>query len=205
LALASNGLSGRSTNSIGYATNSMNGFTANLGVSQEKTSKGNTGLNKVDGLIGSVAYNNGPISARYAFGQGKASIKSTASNLTSSKTTDNAFAVSYDLGVAKPYVQHETTKLTLQNIGGEPVDGGILKTSATEFGASFPMGAFAPHVTFGSGEVSLDGEEVKTSAFQVGTTYSLSKRTSIYAATGQFKIKGEQKTTGYKAGLIHNF
>ena len=206
LALASNGLGGRSTNSIGYATNSINGFTANLGVSQEKTSTGANALNKVDGLIGSVAYNKGPLSARYAFGQGKASIKSTALGLNSSKTTDNAFAVSYDLGVAKPYVQHETTKLTVQNIGGEPVtDGGILKSSATEFGASFPMGALAPYVTFGSGKLSLDGEEIKTSAFQVGTTYSLSKRTSIYAATGQFKLKEVQKTTGYKAGLIHAF
>lgn len=209
LAIASNGLSGRSTNSIGYTSPSFGGVTASFGVSKEKTSTDTTALNKVDGMIGSVAYASGPLNARIAIGQGKASVQTATLGLTSSKTTDTAMAVSYDLGFVAPYIQHESTKLTLGNAGGEALtEGNVLKTKATEIGAKFPMGAFTPYVTMGSGKVKFDGESINTSAFQVGTTYDLSKRTSLYAATGQFSLKNDGakiKTTGYKAGLVHNF
>ena len=206
LALAQNGLSGRSTNSIGYTSPSFGGMTASFGLSQEKTSTANTALNKVDGMIGSVAYAAGPLNARFALGQGKASLKTNAANLTSTKTTDTAFGVSYNLGIAVPYIQHENTKLTLQNLGGTALtEGNVLKTGATEIGSTFPMGAFTPYVTFGSGKLEFDGRKVKTSAFQVGTTYNLSKRTYVYGAVGQLKLKDVAKTTGYKLGLVHQF
>jgi predicted porin len=206
LALFSNGLSARSTNSVGYTLPSFGGFTASIGLSQEKTSTGSTALNKVDGVIGSLAYAAGPLNARLAIGQGKASLKTTANNLSSSKTTDTAFAASYDLGVAVPYIQHETTKVTLANLAGVALtDGNTLKSSATELGAKFPMGALTPFVTLGSGNLKFDGEKIKTSSFQVGTTYDLSKRTSLYASAGQIKLKEVSKTNGYKVGLIHNF
>jgi len=204
LALLSNGLSGRSTNSIGYTSPSFGGLTASLGLSQEKTSTGNTKLNKTDGVIASVAYASGPLNARLALGQGKASLKTTATNLSSSKTTDTAFAVSYDLGMAVPYIQHETTKVTLSSLGGV-ADNSVLKSSATEIGSKFPMGAFTPYVTLSSGNVTVGNDKTKTSAFQLGTTYDLSKRTSLYAAVGQFKFKDVSKTNGYKVGLVHQF
>lgn len=204
LTLLANGLSGRSTNSIGYTSPSFSGMTASLGLSQEKTSTGNTKLNKTDGVIASLAYAAGPLNARLAFGQGKASLKTTATNLSSSKTTDTAFAVSYDLGMAVPYLQHETTKVTLSSLGGT-ASNGVLKSSATEIGSKFPMGAFTPYVTLSSGNLNFGGEKTKTSAFQIGTTYDLSKRTSLYAAVGQLKLKDVSKTNGYKVGLVHQF
>jgi len=204
LTLLSNGLSGRSTNSIGYTSPSFGGLTASLGLSQEKTSTGNTKLNKTDGVIASLAYAAGPLNARLAFGQGKASLKTTATDLSSSKTTDTAFAVSYDLGMAVPYIQHETTKVTLSSLGGAAANG-VLKSSATEIGSKFPMGAFTPYVTLSSGNVKVGSNKTKTSAFQLGTTYDLSKRTSLYAAAGKIKLENEFKTTGYKVGLVHQF
>ncbi len=207
LKLLNNGLSARSTNSIGYSTPSFGGgFTASIGVSKEKTSTGNSALDKVEGVIGSLAYASGPLNARLALGEGKMASKTTATNLSSAKTTDAAFAVSYDLGVAVPYIQHETTKVTVANANGFAfTENNKLKSNATELGAKFPMGAFTPYVTVGYGNFKSDGEKLKTSSFQIGTTYDLSKRTSVYAAAGQLKYKEVSKTNGYKIGLIHNF
>ena len=206
LALLSNGISGRSTNSVGYTSPSFGGVTASIGFSQEKTSTGSTALNKVNGMIGSLAYAAGPLNARLAFGEGKASLATSAANLTSSKGSDTAFGVSYDLGVAVPYIQHETTKTTLTSLAGTALtEGNVLKSAATELGAKFPMGALTPYVTVGNGKLKFDGEEIKTSSYQIGTTYDLSKRTSLYAAAGQIKLKEVAKTNGYKVGLIHNF
>ncbi len=206
LALLNNGLSARSTNSIGYTSPSFSGFTASVGVSNEKTSTGNTALNKIEGVIASLAYASGPLNARLALGEGKASLKTTATNLSSAKTTDSAFAVSYDLGVAVPYAQYEASKTTVGNLLGAAIaTNNSFKSSATELGAKFPMGALTPYITVGAGNFKFDGEKIKTSAFQVGSTYDLSKRTSVYAAAGQFKLKEVSKTTGYKIGLIHNF
>jgi predicted porin len=206
LAMFSNGLSGRSKDSIGYTSPSFGGVTASLGLSQEKTSTGNTALNKTDGMIGSLAYAAGPLNARLAFGQGKLSQQTTASNLSSAKTTDTAFAVSYDLGMAVPYIQHETTKVTVSSfVGNALTTGNVLKSSATEIGSKFPMGAFTPYVTLGSGNIKVGNNKTKTSAFQIGTTYDLSKRTSLYAAAGKLKLENEFKTTGYKVGLVHQF
>ena len=206
LALVSNGLSGRSSNAIGYSAPAIGGFIASVGLSQEKTSTGDTALNKVNGVIGSLAYAAGPLNARLALGEGKASLKTTATNLSAAKTTDAAFAASYDLGVAVPYIQYETTKVTLTDLAGmAQTEGNVLKTAATELGAKFPMGAFTPYVTVGSGNMKFDGDEIKTTSFQIGTTYDLSKRTSVYAAAGQLKLKEVSKTNGYKIGLIHNF
>ncbi len=206
MSMLNNGLSGRSTNSIGYTTPSFGGFTASIGMSQEKTSTSNTALDNKEGVIGSLAYAAGPLNARLAIGEGKVSVKTTATNLSSAKLSDMAFAVSYDLGVAVPYIQHETTKTTVGNLDGQALSSSnFMKSSATELGAKFPMGAFTPYITAGAGNFkSADGKS-KTSAFQVGTTYDLSKRTSVYAAAGQFKIKETLKTNGYKIGLIHNF
>ena len=67
------------------------------------------------------------------------------------------------------------------------------------------MGAFTPYVTLGSGNIKVGNNKTKTSAFQIGTTYDLSKRTSLYAAAGKLKLENEFKTTGYKVGLIHQF
>jgi predicted porin len=196
-----NGLSGRSTNAVAYASPSFGGVTFGLGLSNEKTAGSNTSVNKVDGMIGTVAYAAGPLNARLAFGQGKGDIKGSGSDLTSSKTTDTAFAVSYNLGVAVPYLIHETTKVTLSNFIGDATPGVSLKTKATELGATFPMGAATPYVTFSNGKI----EDTKTSAFQLGSTYNLSKRTYLYGAVGEFKIEDIQKTTGYKLGLVHSF
>jgi len=84
------------------------------------------------------------------------------------------------------------------------------------------MGAFTPYVLFGNGKIkghanNVLNNERKTSAFQVGTTYALSKRTYVYGAVGQQKNTQQLnaataaanrtaiKESGYKLGLVHSF
>ena len=88
-----------------------------------------------------------------------------------------------------------------------------MKTRATEVGVSFPMGSIEPFVTVGRGKATMNlaGEQVanlKTSAYQLGANYNLSKRTSVYAATGRFNAKQDDfriKQTGYGVGIVHMF
>jgi predicted porin len=204
-ALAQNGLSGRSTNSIGYSSPSFDGFTFGLGLSQEKVSTGPV-LNEANGFIGSVAYAKGPLSARLAYGEGESEVRtsSTANNTNSAKSTDTSFAVSYNLGVAVPYLQYEATKVDVNQIGGTAFNKEFA-SNATEIGSTFPMGAFTPYVTFGAGELEYAGSSIKTSAYQLGTTYALSKRTYVYGGAGRFKVDTVAETTGYKLGLVHSF
>ena len=86
-----------------------------------------------------------------------------------------------------------------------------IKANAMEFGARFPMGALTPYVAIASGNhKDEDGKFAKSSGFQVGTTYDLSKRTYVYVAAGQDKVKAVDvnanvKRSSYAAGLVHSF
>ena len=181
------------------------GFTFGLGLSQEKVSTGPV-LNEANGFIGSVAYAKGPLSARLAYGEAESEVRtsSTANDTNSAKSTDTSFAVSYNLGVAVPYLQYEATKVDVNQIGGTAFNKEFA-SNATEIGSTFPMGAFTPYVTFGAGELEYAGNGIKTSAYQLGTTYALSKRTYVYGGAGRFKIDTVAETTGYKLGLVHSF
>ena len=88
--------------------------------------------------------------------------------------------------------------------------------TAWEIGARFPMGAFAPYITYGQGEITTPGAvglnagSNDTSAWQIGTTYNLSTRTFVYAAIGEFQRDtatgaNNRKSDGFALGLVHNF
>lgn len=233
------GMSGRSTNSIAYRSPSLGGFVIAAGVTSEKATADAAGVvvteGKVNGSSIAASYNNGPLSAHAVSTSAKATTISPAKAAVlgndalgipgspavgpinnTGKVSTNGFAVSYDLGMAKPYFQYEngkTTPSTAVNANS--------KYSAWEIGATFPLGAFTPYVTFGNGKLVDRAAGVvvssdKTSAYQFGTTYALSKRTSLYGAYGAFNVKENTpgvlnvnrvnlKSTGYKFGLIHNF
>ena len=209
---ASRGLGIRSENAIGYRSPSFGGLDLRIQTTHEKTEL-NGAVNKTTGYIAGVGYNNGPVSALLALGQGKLQAPAVApAAATNAKVTDVAFAVSYNLGVAVPYFQFESAKGTNTVVAGE------VKTRGYELGAKFPMGAFTPYVSVSGGKIKttptgLATAELKTRGFQLGTTYDLSKRTYVYAAAGQDKNiaaalatgTGDVKRTGYALGLVHNF
>jgi predicted porin len=196
------GVNGRSRNSVSYTSPNINGFTASLGTNNQKNVTSGV---KATGTSASVAYTSGPLSARVAIANGKNSNSTTGALV--GKTSDTALAASYNLGVAIPYVQYETAKVTIAG-------GDYFKVDSYEVGARFPMGAFTPYVTFSNGKHKVeDGTIAKSSAYQIGTTYDLSKRTYLYAATGRDNTKGsgltagefQNKRTGYAVGLVHSF
>lgn len=233
------GIGARSTNSIAWSSPKFNGFGFGVGTVQDKSTTSlqdlsisgtaqtdGTGESKTAGYILSADYASGPLKVVLAHGTAKLRVdlttaSSTASNIfqyagaTQNKVTDTALLLAYDLGFVAPYFQYETIKHTFEITNGAG-NGDNLKTAAYEIGAKFPMGAFTPFVTVGRGSLkATDGPtgvsaKVKTSAYQIGTTYDLSKRTYLHAAYGQFKAKEEATTdnfkrTGYKVGLVHQF
>jgi predicted porin len=210
------GLSGRSTNAIAYRSPSFGGVVVAVGLTNEstQTTVGTVTTDaKTSGNSVAATYSAGPLSVHAV----AASAKRTATPVTGKQST-NGVAVSYDIGMAKPYFMIETGKATADTTAS----GTNTKYSAWELGATFPMGAFTPYVLFGNGKIKgqtnnvLDNER-KTSAFQVGTTYALSKRTYVYGAVGQQKNTQQLnaataaanrtaiKESGYKLGLVHSF
>ena len=214
------GLSGRSVNSIGYRSPVFaGGFTASFGTTSQSVETttnipANTTKASTSGYIGSVGYANGPINVLAAYGQGKLKASTTLPATSGEgKVTDFGVKASYDLGVAVPYIMYENAK-TSSNANG--LSNGSDNSRGFEIGSTFPMGAFTPYILFASNKVKetlpsgATGDVDKTRAFQVGTQYSLSKRTFVYGGIGRSTVKTENttaqaKSSGYALGLVHNF
>ena len=139
------------------------------------------------------------------------------------RAKDFGLRASYDLGVAVPYIQYENVKATSTNL----LSGAQGETSSRgyEIGSTFPMGAFTPYILFANNKFSAANggtatgstaatsvagpKAAKTTAFQLGTKYDLSKRTFVYGGYGASATKietvNEVKSTGFGLGLVHNF
>ncbi len=216
----------RLSNSFMYTSPSFSGFTVAAEMALGETWKSadaaegannpttaaasNEKKNETTGVR--LSYANGPLAAGYAHEITKngtfAAIKLlgvTASDIPLSgldfdkRTANNLFA-SYDFGVAKVGFVNNSTKFT--------VDGeGSLKWTNNTLSAAAPLGAATLFASTSSGKVkSDDGESTKVSAYQLGASYALSKRTNVYAFTGQQKWKdAEIKYTSTTLGLRHSF
>lgn len=224
---ASARLTERAENSLGFASPSFGGVKLRASVISRKnngdiqTPKASaTGLTVTNGVVATgittaqktqgfgfaAGYDNGPLSVLGVFGTAKQT-DLTAGTLTPTlgKINDYGFNVKYDLGVAVPYFIYEAGKLT------SSAPGFFNKTSGFEVGAKFPLGAFTPYVTFNAMKNTTNApSKEKVRAFQIGTNYDVSKRTSLYAALGSDKksvsVAGTAtKRTGFALGLVHKF
>jgi predicted porin len=194
----------RSENSLGYRSPTFGGFHVRANVVNQKTAPGL----KTSGFIAAAGYDNGPLSALLAIGNGK-NVTSPTAATTDGKVRNFGFGVSYDLGLAVPYFQFEQTKESAI------VGSGYDKIRAFEIGSKFPLGAFTPYITLSSGKAKDDLSNTgKIRGFQIGTTYDISKRTYVYGAIGSDKTTpvaapsaapGFSKNTGYALGLVHSF
>jgi predicted porin len=220
------GLRGRSQNSIAYSSPNMGGLTFGIGTVQESSTTDTTtpaGVTtqagaKVSGYMLGLAYANGPLAVNAAYGNGK-STAIAASVSAAAKLSDFGVGVSYDLGVAKIIGAYETGTTKFATTPATP---GNAKANALSIGAEFPMGAFKPFVQFGTGKIkdsvgnAAGVDSGKTSGFQVGATYTLSKRTNVYGAIGSDKVtestsvpgattNDSSKRSGFSVGLVHTF
>jgi len=210
----------RTQNAIAYVSPAFSGFTFSAGTVNEEVNSG-TSARKYDGFILGLNYTQGPLAAQFAFGNldvgyhaplGFGSVAAPAN----AEVQNWALGVRYTLPQVVLSFIYEDSELS--------VPGATLREfNAWEIGARFPMGAFAPYITFGQGEIttaaatpaSLGGGGLNvgsndTSAWQIGTTYNLSARTWVYAAFGEFQRDAatganNRKQDGYAIGLVHTF
>ncbi len=88
--------------------------------------------------------------------------------------------------------------------GGRSDNG---KFETTSVGVSVPLGALTLNATTDRGEIVDSGSAVrKITAYQLSAYYALSKRTNLYAITGELKNKTTSaKDNQYVIGLRHTF
>jgi len=223
----------RTQNAIAYVSPAFSGFTFSAGVVNEEHTTAAAAARKYDGFILGLGYSQGPLTAHFAFGQldvgyhAPLSAAGTIPAATNSAVNPlNAEVQNWALGVRYTLPQvvlsfiYEDSELSLPGAL-------VSEFNAWEIGARFPMGAFAPYITYGQGEINTLRDRTggtalgaaafarnegvnDTSAWQIGTTYNLSTRTWIYAAVGEFQRDqangtNNTKSDGFALGLVHTF
>jgi predicted porin len=180
------GGSARSSNTIGYKTPNMGGFTANVAVSLAET----TGQGRGTGF--NAEYAAGPIYAGLGYEK--------INDGTADGNSVLNLAFHYNLGFIKPMIYFAKGEV------------GTLSNKVVLLSASAPLGNGL--VKFGVSRVTLDlpaaAPEDTHTKVGLGYNYNLSKRTNLYfdlgsatgiAATG---AKGE-RSTAYAVGVRHTF
>lgn len=210
---AGNNQNSRRSNMIQYTTPSFNGLTASVQTGFAGAASSTTGNNTAV----RIAYANVPLTVaaatettkmtKLSIGNIGATLNNDFANVT--RTTDlsndladrkrNAYGATYDLGVAKVGFTHSDAK------AGSAADAG--KFEVNSFGVSAPIGAWTLNATTDSGKFTDSGAaSAKISAYQLSAYYALSKRTNLYAITGQVKNKATTaKDSQYAIGLRHQF
>jgi predicted porin len=126
-------------------------------------------------------------------------------------TTDNMYVGGvYDFGVLRAFAGYSNIKITNGYDSNQ-----FIKRSAQQLGVS---GNFSPKIqswaSIGSGRLSSYGANQPTAnfnAFQLGTSYILSKRTNLYAIYGQTitgstaSVPGGAAASQYALGARHTF
>ena len=216
----------RTENAIVYVSPAFNGFTFSAGFvnnsDEIRTLAGAPAAGGFDytGMILGVAFTQGPLRAQFAYGNldigfhtGIPGAGTLAAPLNTD-VTNWALGLSYDFGPAVVSFLYEDSSRDMVNApGGTALEG--VDRNAWQIGARFPMGAFAPYVTFGQGErTDITTAGVRTThdinTWQIGTTYNLSARTWVYAGIGEAQREtaagqNVREDTGYSIGIVHTF
>ena len=214
----------RQSNAVTYTSPSFSGVTvaAQMGFGESITSGSTEKANDQTALR--VAYASGPLTAglayetvkngkladtsflgQYVDGSGAVPATGAATSAYDKRKAMNISAT-YDLGMAKiGFVNNNTKFDNMVNSGGDAV--GNTKWAANTLSVAAPFGAVTAFASFGAGKVTAaDGSTSKSSAYQLGASYALSKRTNMYAFTGQTKLKDVDAKLGQTVvGVRHQF
>ena len=190
--------SDRWDNSVVYTAPGMGGFTAAAQYAFGENATATTSAGRAFGL--SAGYANGPVAVKAAYENVKATGPSEAA-----KTV--GLAASYDFGVVKLLAQLVNQKDGLAT--GVKDQGAVL-------GLMVPMGAAGNvNVAYGreKAEYAATGMNAsKATSFGVEYLYSLSKRTTVYAALNSYKytdldalVETTTRNRVYGLGIRHKF
>ena len=211
-AVYSNGVvdyASRSSNSLAYTSPSFGGFSGALvlGTGEDKTASLKASRNNSFHL----KYANGPLLVGYGYQNEKFNAGSLLADpgvvtpATEVGQRDyNLFGASYDFGVAKITGSYQAAK---QKNSLLPANNG--KDKEFQAGVTVPFGAAA--VSAGYVRSKSDTTGLKAQGLSLFGTYSLSKRTALYAGGLTRKhdlargADGTEKSTVVAAGLRHSF
>ena len=205
----------RVSNAFTYTSPSFSGFTAAAQIGLGETTTSSTVTEKANELSAiRLAYANGPLAVSFANETVKNPTAAfgaitwlgmTAADVAGyNKRKVNSLAASYDFGIAKVGFVNNNSKFA-------ETGANDLKWKGNTISASMPMGALTLLASTGSGKFSMDGSanSTKASAYQLGASYALSKRTNAFAFTGQTKFTdtgaAADKQTQTTVGVRHSF
>jgi predicted porin len=176
--------------------------------------------------IDTAAGTSGYYSAAYLGTGSGGTVAALAVGAGTIKTKTTMVGASYNFGVVQPFALYTEKKSSAATAASTTTDTAAIdysslntsrKQTVYEIGARVPVNATV--MAFAS---MYDGDMKSTSAagtgkddlsgYQVGATYAMSKRTTVYAITGQQKAKSategdnfKAKATGTSVGLRHTF
>ncbi len=223
----------RNANNVQYTSPNFNGFSVSANYGTSSTDVGATGFDgktetRISGL--GVSYSAGPLRVAAGMNERKGKVEAnpgaaitvfgdtlvaSANTAQSSTKADlDWIGASYDLGVATVMLTHVKRKDTSTTAAGVTTTNGDIKTNA--FGVSVPMGAFTVNASMYRGKNNLTSagtDDTKLNGHQLSVRYALSKRTVVYAAMGENKVKRSGgnttgvagKFTSNNIGLMHSF
>jgi len=180
------------SNMITYITPNMGGFTGTAqyfygeNVSGAATSDDGTGYS-VHG-----SYSAGPL--LLALGQQETKYASSVAGVSTGngKYQQQAFAASYDFGVAK-------VVYTWTHEGVDALAGSV-KNDTQLIGVVVPVGVFNIKADYVSATNNASGTDQKGELYGLGADYSLSKRTKLYATYGGISNKDSGTAYGSSKG-----
>lgn len=198
----------RAGNAIKYDSPSFGGVKGSAFVSMGEDK---TATTSAAGMVGlNVSYSNGPLMVGYGHQEEKlAQAVSTTPQVTNKY---DMIGGTYDLGVAKFNAAYEQSK------------NGTLNDKEYNLGAIVPMSAAASlWVGYSHSNSTGGAKELTSSGFTIAGTYSLSKRTTLYAGYVKTDIEAntkasatsvtpvvnagfdKTKTSTVAAGVVHTF
>ncbi len=204
---SSNDYSGRAANMIRYESPNFSGFTFGVNYAMdEKLVDADVTKNGVRNTALMVRYKQGPQDV--AVGYSKEDMYSNPTSAVNDRKY-TSLSGAYDFGVVRVSGGYNRRCGDTAVANNATVTDG--KDNEYTLGLTVPMGAFAFSGGYASAKVKEAGATVaKASGFGLGVTYSLSKRTRLYAGYRDYATKdaaGIKRTENrlYAAGVRHDF
>jgi len=198
----------RQSGMVQYTTPTINGFNGILGYAKNSSDSDATllisGKAQTEQKYFGVTYNQGPISVVAATSDRKLSVENPASPTTALATNKSDFDLiggRYNFGIAQVHVGHMKRKDSSSTIAGARTN--LIDASINTLGVTVPMGPWTLRASMYDGDDdqgtgTADNRSLK--GHQLSATYSLSKRTLIYLATGENKAQADTLGTSASGG-----
>lgn len=195
----------RNPNQVIYITPNFSGFSGEIAY-QFGEAEGDNSANRVWGA--QLGYANGPLNVQFGYSDGNTT---NAAGVDQNDLKIALIGATYDFGAVKLHGAYSQKKLE-SNIGGDD-----LKIKSGLIGVTVPFGASAIRAEYINN--NDDRNDFDNNVLALSYTYSLSKRTTLYATyarvdnddlsaqgfSGGADVVPGENTSGLAIGIQHNF